>query len=232
MGGVDRMEQNIKNCRMGVRSKKWWWPVFAFTVDVNLHNAYDLYRKADNNSVLNYLAFTRHIVQFCLRKYGTPVALPGCPAAKKPIEKEFCQESALTAQIIFCYHPKRSPGVPCARKIPGKCARSAEPTYTNVALKYSTVLIACPIHPCGARCIGHAIRTWSALCSEAPHSQFGKKARPHLCMDEWNRPTPVRRRLSLTQAARGKLIPTGLAPVLGTKARSLEAFSQYSVSHL
>ena len=29
-------------------------------------------------------------------------------------------------------------------------------------------------------------------------------------MDEWNRPTPVRRRLSLTQAAWGKLIPTGL----------------------
>ena len=30
-------------------------------------------------------------------------------------------------------------------------------------------------------------------------------------MDEWNRPTPVRRRLSLTQAARGKPIPTGRA---------------------
>ena len=46
--------------------------------------------------------------------------------------------------------------------------------------------------PCGARCIGHAVRTWAAVCSEAPHSQFGKGARPHLCMDEWNRPTPVR----------------------------------------
>ena len=55
---------------------------------------------------------------------------------------------------------------------------------------------------------------------------------PHLCMDEWNRPTPVRRRLSLTQAARGKPIPTGLAPVQGTKARSLKAFLQYSVFHL
>ena len=87
-----------------------------------------------------------------------------------------------------------------------------------------------PRAPCGARCIGHAISTWSAVCSEAPQSQFGEGARPHLCMDEWNRPTPVRRRLSLTQAARGKLIPTGLAPVSGTKARSLEAFSQYSVS--
>ena len=50
--------------------------------------------------------------------------------------------------------------------------------------------------------MGHIVSTWSAVCSEAPHSQFGEGARPHLCMDEWNRPTPVRRRLSLTQAAR------------------------------
>ena len=55
---------------------------------------------------------------------------------------------------------------------------------------------------CGARFIGHAVSTWSAVCSEAPHLQLGEGARPHLCMDEWNRPTPVRRRLSLTQAAR------------------------------
>ena len=81
-----------------------------------------------------------------------------------------------------------------------------------------------PRAPCGARCIGHAVSTWFAVCSEAPHSQFGEGARPLLCMDEWNRSTPVRRRLSLTQAARGKPIPTGLAPISGTKARSLEAF--------
>ena len=61
-----------------------------------------------------------------------------------------------------------------------------------------------PRAPCGARCIGHAVSTWSEVCSKAPHSQFGEGARPHLCMDKWNRPTPVRRRLSLIQAARGK----------------------------
>ena len=83
---------------------------------------------------------------------------------------------------------------------------------------------------CGARCIAHAVSTWSAVCSEALHSQFGEQARPHLCMDKWNRPTPVRRQLSLTEASRGKPISTSLAPVPGTKARSLEAFSQYSVS--
>ena len=89
-----------------------------------------------------------------------------------------------------------------------------------------------PHAPCGARCIRHAVSTWSAVCSEVPHSQFGEGARPYLCMDKWNHPTPVHRRLSLTQAARGKPIPTGLAPVLGTKTQSLEAFSQYSAFHL
>ena len=89
-----------------------------------------------------------------------------------------------------------------------------------------------PRVPCGARCIGHTVSTWSAVCSEALHSQFSEGARPHLCMDKWNCPTPVHRWLSLTQAAWGKLIPTGLALVSGTKARSLEAFSQYSAFHL
>ena len=83
---------------------------------------------------------------------------------------------------------------------------------------------------CGVRCIGHAVRTWSAVCSEAPRSQFGEGARPYLCMDEWNRSTPVRRRLSLTQAARGKPIPTGLASVPSTKARSLQHLHSTSFS--
>ena len=30
-----------------------------------------------------------------------------------------------------------------------------------------------PHAPCGARCMGHAVSTWSAVCSEVPHSQFG-----------------------------------------------------------
>ena len=88
-----------------------------------------------------------------------------------------------------------------------------------------------PRAPCGAQCMGHAIRRWSAVCSAVPHSQFGKGAKSHLCMDEWNSPTPVCRRLSLTQAVRGKLIPKGLALVLGIKIRILKIFSQYSAFH-
>ena len=59
---------------------------------------------------------------------------------------------------------------------------------------------------------------WSAVCSEAPHSQFSEGAAPHLCMDEWNRPTPVRRRFSFTQDVLGKPFPRGLGLALGIKA--------------
>ena len=53
-----------------------------------------------------------------------------------------------------------------------------------------------PPAPCGAWCMGHPIRTWSAVCSAALHLQFSEEARPHLCMDKWNHPTPVLKRLS------------------------------------
>ena len=104
--------------------------------------------------------------------------------------------------------------------------------------RVSSFKIVTPRALCGARCIEHAVSTWSAVCSEAPYSQFDEGAIPYWAipfvysMDEWNRPTSIRRRLSLTQAARDKPIQTGLAPVPDTKARSLKATSQYSVFHL
>ena len=59
-----------------------------------------------------------------------------------------------------------------------------------------------PRAPCGARCMGHAIRTWSAVFSEPLHLQFGIETRPHLCMNKWNSLTPVCRRLSLAMMFR------------------------------
>ena len=89
-----------------------------------------------------------------------------------------------------------------------------------------------PNIPRGARCVGHCEIMWSAVCSLAPHSQFGKGARPHLYMDEPKRPTPERRRLSLTQEALGRLMPIGLVLTLGMKSWSPEILSEYSMFHL
>ena len=52
--------------------------------------------------------------------------------------------------------------------------------------------------------IGHWRTTWSTVCSSAPHSQAGEGAITHLYMQERKPPTPVRRRLSRTEAVLGR----------------------------
>ena len=80
--------------------------------------------------------------------------------------------------------------------------------------------------------MGHDKIMWSAVCSQALHSHFAEEARPHLCMDEPKRPTPVRRRLSLTQAVLVKLIPIGFVLTLGMSTPSADIFLEYSVSYV
>ena len=45
MRGVDLLDQNISSYMIGHRSKKWWWPVFSFYLDLLVNNAYQLYRQ-------------------------------------------------------------------------------------------------------------------------------------------------------------------------------------------
>jgi len=88
-----------------------------------------------------------------------------------------------------------------------------------------------PCSPWGGRWIGHWRTTWSTVCSSAPHSQTAEEAIPHLYKQERKRPTPVRRRLSLTQALLGRVIPCVCVPVCGIKMRSLVGLSAHSAFH-
>ena len=80
-----------------------------------------------------------------------------------------------------------------------------------------------------ARWVGHCKIMWFAVCWVAPHSQFAKKARPHLYMDKQKRPTPERKQLSLTQAALGKPIHKSLSLTLGMKSWSAYVLLEYSI---
>ena len=66
MGEVDRMDQNTSTYMIHLRSKKWWWPLFRFCVDVAINNAFQLYRlrKPDAGELkLDALEFRRAIVE-------------------------------------------------------------------------------------------------------------------------------------------------------------------------
>ena len=66
----------------------------------------------------------------------------------------------------------------------------------------------------------------------APHSHPAEGASPHLCMSERKRPTPERRRLSLTHANLARDIPGGWGSASGMKSRSLEVLFCHSVFHM
>ena len=63
IGGVDRMDQNVGAYRISMRTKKWWWPFFAFLADCALQNAWLLYRTspAHKRIPLDLLAFKRQV---------------------------------------------------------------------------------------------------------------------------------------------------------------------------
>lgn len=75
MGGTDLMDSNVSSYRIGIRAKKWYWPIFTYTVDVTIQNAWTLYRKTGRN--ISHLEFRRAIVQTYLTRYKNPPKASG-----------------------------------------------------------------------------------------------------------------------------------------------------------
>ena len=79
MGGTDRMDENINMYRIGIRGKKWWWPLFTWMIDAAIHNTWILAKGA--GSEVPQLEFRRQLAQTYLTRYQNPPKGPGRPAA-------------------------------------------------------------------------------------------------------------------------------------------------------
>ena len=93
MGGVDRMDQNIAAYRISVRTRKWWWSLFAYLPDVSMQNAWFLYRLTASSDVLpmDQLQFRRTICNLYYKRYmsyrpaiGRPMGRPQPLATRVP----------------------------------------------------------------------------------------------------------------------------------------------------
>ena len=74
IGGVDRLDQNLAAYIINLRSKKWWWPLFRFCIDVAINNAFQLYRtkKLDEGEIaIDNLEFRRRIVESYYKDFST-----------------------------------------------------------------------------------------------------------------------------------------------------------------
>jgi len=82
MGGVDRLDQNIAQYRIGIRSRKWYWPIIAYLLQTAMHNSWLLYRdsRAVSSLPLSHLQFIREVCKVYFARYETktaPMPLPG-----------------------------------------------------------------------------------------------------------------------------------------------------------
>ena len=46
MRGTDRQDQNVNKYRISIRTKKWWWPLFSWRIDVTIQNGWLLFRSS------------------------------------------------------------------------------------------------------------------------------------------------------------------------------------------
>ncbi|GFS19486.1 PiggyBac transposable element-derived protein 3 [Elysia marginata] len=95
MGGTDKMDQNIANCRVNIRTKKWWWPLFVFCLNTSTHNAWCLYRKsaAAKQRSFDFLGFLRHIALSYVYKYRRRVITNRPGAMEVSVSREVDQLS-------------------------------------------------------------------------------------------------------------------------------------------
>ena len=66
--GVGLFDQNLSAYRVQIRAKKWWWPLFAWSLNAQAVNAWMFLKK--NGSAMSLLEFIRHIVNSTLMSYG------------------------------------------------------------------------------------------------------------------------------------------------------------------
>ena len=94
MGSVDRMDQIISKYRIKVRSKKWWWALFAWLVDVAVQNAWLLYRQcpAAKNQPLDLLHFRREICLIYLQRANTERSVSSLSGHRFPLDRRVRQD--------------------------------------------------------------------------------------------------------------------------------------------
>ena len=49
MGGADRLDQKTATYMIAHRSKKWWWPIFGFCLNLFANNRLQIFRHQKEN---------------------------------------------------------------------------------------------------------------------------------------------------------------------------------------
>ena len=136
MGGVDRADQNVSQYLIGIRSKKWWWALFAWVPDVIVQNCWILYRKykSPTDPTYDLLGFRREIVDVYLAQFSNSAYNPVPRPTKRPKlvssdirfdrKDHFSVPCATTKRCGYCGKNTRKWCVKCQKGLHDRCFNS------------------------------------------------------------------------------------------------------------
>lgn len=127
MGGVDRMDQNVEKYRVSIRSKKWWWPIFMYCLDLSVQQTWHIYRStpAGRHSPLDLLGIRRAVVTVLLAQGRSSQTSPGRPRAgpMKALSKRVPDEVRLDGLNHFAQPSKERRCSLCRKKCRTQCSK-------------------------------------------------------------------------------------------------------------
>ncbi|XP_049944300.1 piggyBac transposable element-derived protein 3-like [Schistocerca serialis cubense] len=93
MGGTDQMDQNLACYHIAIRSKKWYWCLFTWMLDVAIQNSWILYNQARNQTI-SQLDFKTDIATVYLQRHQALPKGAGSPSASRA-----CSNSCISGSI-------------------------------------------------------------------------------------------------------------------------------------
>jgi hypothetical protein len=70
-GGTDQFDQSLLKYGIRIRSKKWYWSIFAWVLNASLVTSWRFYRDMKNSN-LSLLSYSREVVTALLLQFGAP----------------------------------------------------------------------------------------------------------------------------------------------------------------
>ena len=134
MGGVDLFDQFVANYRIRIRSKKWWWVFFSWSIDACIVNSWIIFKSVKRSSI-SLLEFRREVLQQLLKQCGTPriktgPKIPYNPNAATAIrfDKVDHWPAALPSRYSRCRE--------CGDRSSTKCEKCDAPLHVQCFKKY------------------------------------------------------------------------------------------------
>ena len=143
MGSVDLFDAALNLYRPKIRSKKWWWSLWIWSLMAMLNNAWRLYQRVvPGCQKTPQLQFTRDLVLQMLKKHGTHRVRPG-PALSikgRKVNDELRFDTTVTHLITkgTSYDRKCEACKPLQKKTCYLCQRCSVPLHADCFVEYHT----------------------------------------------------------------------------------------------